>query len=805
MSAIRQRINVFLLAAGCWCGMSPSCGVAQSSYTGGSFSTLLPTSWKTLNAVEPVGNVIYVAGGGDGGGKLGVYDSTAGKFSDLSDVLPASWCQGIRTISYGDNVLLIGGQGPSRVGIYSLTSQSFQDLTSKLTDYHYGLNAAAFNGSQFLIGGAGFSTSMQLVSPAGQFTSLAPKIPFYFAVNTAVSVGGSIFIAGAGPGPGPGQPPALGSVAADGSFTDLTHSLPSGWGASWHSAYNGSVLLLQGFDSASGAHQLLALFNPTSKTITDATASFPASFQLHGSGGGNGNFLVGGQLNGSAYLALYSPRSAPTAFTTVLPAGAQDVTAIKIAGSVFVVGGINKGGQIFLVGGPITTITTSSTGLLAPASSETTTSTSSGSAGWQLVWSNEFNEATLDTSIWTCDIGNGSGGWGNGEEEYYTSNTKNVYLENGSLVICAQKEDMGSQHYTSGRIKTAGNGEFGTIKYGRIEMSAKLPSGNASTLQGIWPAFWMLGTDIGVDANYSGPDPWPKCGEIDIMERVNDDSFVRGTIHGPGYSVPGIGFSHSYSDDGEYHAYAVEWNNHDISWYFDGNLYGTTTRYDVGTNPWVFDHDFFILLNLAVGSSIPLFPGNATQNTVFPQKYYIDYVRVYKRSGTSPVITSVSSISAQQTQTITITGSGFGTQNAFDGNSQFLEIHDNTSNWSAGYDRGSAAWINIGSPIGSNVGGNISVSDWINLNVTQWTDTQIVISGFTGQYGLSGKLNAGDGLTLWVWNAQAKGDPATYNATVSSAAAQSENSSSSESPFTSHTITPSEPSTPLPPTTPHFP
>lgn len=369
MNAFRQRISVFLLAAGCWCGMSPSCGVAQSSYTGGSFSTLLPTSWKTLNAVEPVGNVIYVAGGGDGGGKLGVYDTTAGKFSDLSNVLPASWSQGIRTISCGDNMLLIGGQGPSRIGLYSLTSQNFQDLTSKLTDYHYGLNAAAFNGSQFLIGGAGFNTSIQLVSPAGQFTSLAPKIPFYFAVNTAVPVGGSIFIAGAGPGPGSGQPPALGSVAADGSFTDLTHSLPSGWGASWHSAYNGSVLFLQGFDSASGAHQLLALFNPTSKAATDVTASFPASFQLHGSGGGNGNFLIGGQLNGSAYLALYTPGSTPTAFTSVLPAGAQDVTAIKIAGSGFVIGGVGNGGQIFLVGGQITTISSSSTGILAPTSS----------------------------------------------------------------------------------------------------------------------------------------------------------------------------------------------------------------------------------------------------------------------------------------------------------------------------------------------------------------------------------------------------------------------------------------------------
>jgi hypothetical protein len=315
-----------------------------------SFSTLLPSSWKTVNAIEPVGEVAYIGGGGDGGGKFGVFDITARTFSDLSNLLPPAWCQQITALAYGNDALMIGGQTPSRIGIYSPTSGNFQDMSSKLTDYRYGIHAIVFNGSQFLIAGAGYSTSLQLASAVTmQFTSLASRMRFYFAVNTSVPVGSSYLIAGAGPGPGPGQPPALGWVTADGGFINLTGSLPSGWGASWHSAYNGDVLFLQGFDRTSGAHQLLTLFDPTIRASTDVTAAFPTSFNLHSIDGGNGYFLIGGQLNDSAYLGRYAPGTRPAMLTRLLPSGAGNVTAVKITGATCILAETSQGGRVFII------------------------------------------------------------------------------------------------------------------------------------------------------------------------------------------------------------------------------------------------------------------------------------------------------------------------------------------------------------------------------------------------------------------------------------------------------------------------
>jgi beta-glucanase (GH16 family) len=241
---------------------------------------------------------------------------------------------------------------------------------------------------------------------------------------------------------------------------------------------------------------------------------------------------------------------------------------------------------------------------------------------WQLVWSDEFNapdNSPVDSSKWVMETGNNNG-WGNKELEYYTNRTDNARIENGMLAIIANKESYSGYNYTSARLKT--QGKF-TQKYGKFEARIKLPQG-----QGMWPAFWMLGDDIGTAG-------WPTCGEIDIMENIGKEpSTVHGTIHGPGYSGGnGIGLAYSlpngqkFADD--FHVLTIEWDPDAIRWYVDGVLYETRTPKDLpqGTR-WVFDHPFFIILNVAVGGSWPGYPDDTT---VFPQKMLVDYVRVYQK------------------------------------------------------------------------------------------------------------------------------------------------------------------------------
>lgn len=247
---------------------------------------------------------------------------------------------------------------------------------------------------------------------------------------------------------------------------------------------------------------------------------------------------------------------------------------------------------------------------------------------WTLVWSDEFNGAAgspVDSAKWVFDIG--GGGWGNNELEYYTNSDRNASMDgNGNLVITAFKETLprknrcwyGRCQYSSARIKTVGKFKRA---YGRFEARLKIPYG-----QGIWPAFWMLGKNINKVS-------WPNCGEIDIMENIGrEPSTVHGTIHGPGYSAGnGIGAAYdlptgALADD--FHLFAIEWEPGAIRWYVDGNLYQTRTQADLPAGAaWVFDHPFFMLLNVAVGG---YWPGNPDVTTVFPQRMYVDYVRVYQ-------------------------------------------------------------------------------------------------------------------------------------------------------------------------------
>jgi len=244
---------------------------------------------------------------------------------------------------------------------------------------------------------------------------------------------------------------------------------------------------------------------------------------------------------------------------------------------------------------------------------------------WKLVWSDEFAGIPgtgVDTDKWVYEVA--GHGFGNNELQYTTDRTENVYImddpndpDNGFLVIQALKEKYNGKYYTSGRIKTEGKLDF---TYGKVEMRAKLPLG-----KGIGSSFWMLGS------NYSDAG-WPSCGEIDIMENVGQyPDRIFGTIHGPGYSAgDSIGAWHEYSEGftDEFHTYAVEWEPGIIRWYFDDFMYCQRTTEDLFGKDWVFDHDFFIILGLGVGGT---WPGNPDDTTIFPQKYIIDYVRVYQR------------------------------------------------------------------------------------------------------------------------------------------------------------------------------
>jgi len=237
----------------------------------------------------------------------------------------------------------------------------------------------------------------------------------------------------------------------------------------------------------------------------------------------------------------------------------------------------------------------------------------------RLIWSDEFNGAPgspPDPTKWVHEVG--SSGWGNQELEVYTNNRGNAYLDGrGHLVLQALELSPGK--FTSARLKTQGKFAF---EYGRAEARIRIPFG-----QGIWPAFWMLGADM-------KRNQWPACGEIDIMENIGrEPNMVHGTIHGPGYSGGdniGKEFQLSagrFADD--YHVYAVEWVPERLDFQVDGQTYYTATPASLpaGTK-WVFDHPFFLILNIAIGGE---WPRNPDKTTEFPQVMLVDYVRVYAR------------------------------------------------------------------------------------------------------------------------------------------------------------------------------
>ena len=244
--------------------------------------------------------------------------------------------------------------------------------------------------------------------------------------------------------------------------------------------------------------------------------------------------------------------------------------------------------------------------------------------GFQLIWEDNFDGVSGDSPSsdnWSFEVGNGPNGdgWGNLELQYYTDRPENASLDgNGNLVITAREESFEGSAYTSARLITKGKREF---RYGRIEARLKTPFS-----QGLWPAFWMLGADI--DDN-----PWPGAGEIDVMElRGQLPSIIAGSIHGPGYSGGNAVTDDFELIDGrfdtEFHVFAVEWGPDFIDFFVDDRLYqrlNPSSLPEGGT--WVFDKDFYLLLNVAVGGS---YVGSPNANSRFPQTMIVDYVRVYQ-------------------------------------------------------------------------------------------------------------------------------------------------------------------------------
>jgi beta-glucanase (GH16 family) len=265
-------------------------------------------------------------------------------------------------------------------------------------------------------------------------------------------------------------------------------------------------------------------------------------------------------------------------------------------------------------------------------------------SNYTLVWQDEFNGpngSSPDPHKWTYDLG--GNGWGNRELESYTDRPENARIENGNLVIIARKENFeGADHiakeYTSARLKTQG---LFAQAYGRFEARIKIPSG-----QGIWPAFWLLGQNI----SSAG---WPRCGEIDIMENIGKEpGIVHGSLHGPRSNGTATDLTTSVNLVGnkdfsaDFHVYAVEWEPSTMRFYVDTSLYGTFTPSSIpelhGSDPgaasvpgdspadragaWVFDHPFFLVLNVAVGGD---WPGPPDASVHFPQTMLVDYVRVY--------------------------------------------------------------------------------------------------------------------------------------------------------------------------------
>ena len=238
-----------------------------------------------------------------------------------------------------------------------------------------------------------------------------------------------------------------------------------------------------------------------------------------------------------------------------------------------------------------------------------------------LVWADEFDyEGVPDSTRWRYDLGDGCPqvcGWGNKELQYYTNHLKNAKVQDGFLHIEARKEAFKDKAYTSTRLLSKGDWD-----HGRLEIRAKLPKG-----KGTWPAIWML------PINRTTYGTWPACGEIDIMEHVGyEPDTIYGTVHTQAYNHMintqrgGQIFVPNSEDD--FHIYTIEWSPKRINWLVDNVQYHTFANENATYKEWPFDQPFHLILNIAVGGNWGGKMG--VDETIWPQKMLVDYVRVWQ-------------------------------------------------------------------------------------------------------------------------------------------------------------------------------
>jgi beta-glucanase (GH16 family) len=327
-----------------------------------------------------------------------------------------------------------------------------------------------------------------------------------------------------------------------------------------------------------------------------------------------------------------------------------------------------------------------------------------------LVWSDEFNGTSLNTSNWTYETGTGSNGWGNNELEYYTKDADNVSVSNGTLKIRAVKKNHNGCSYTSGRIKTQGLKAF---RYGKIEARIAAPAG-----QGLWPACWMLGNNFPTVG-------WPNCGEIDIFEHINLEDKVYGTVHWDSNGYATYGGKTAGVDVTKYHLYGITWDKDYIRWFVDGKQYHEILIKDGTGGTEEFQKDFFLLLNLAVGGN---WPGSPDSKTAFPATMYVDYIRVYQNNGSGSIPSSGSTPNTDPNPTITNVPTNTDGKLKYTGTDQASVSLSNVN------------WADIHYKVNNNT--------QMNVRMTQ--------SGSTASYTIRG-LKTNDVVTYWFTSCEPRG------------------------------------------------
>ena len=232
---------------------------------------------------------------------------------------------------------------------------------------------------------------------------------------------------------------------------------------------------------------------------------------------------------------------------------------------------------------------------------------------YKLVWNEKFSSETLDTNSWNIELR--KPGWVNNELQAYTDREQNIYIENNNLIIRAVKENYNDANYTSGRINTSGKYSW---KYGRFEIRAKIPK-----KKGVWPAIWLLSDNIFSEG-------WPKCGEIDIMEHINNEDIIYGTIHSEEYNhmtETQIGGNVTIENlDTQFHTFGLEWNSESLIWFIDDKIYHRVNKKEYFKDKWPFDSNYFLIINQAIGG---FWPGNPSEDFT-DSEYIIDWIKVYQ-------------------------------------------------------------------------------------------------------------------------------------------------------------------------------